>query len=794
MPREQDARSFQISRAGSPKVEVTFLTPAAFRVHVLSDDDPAARLPEYMRVRSDSSYPPVDVQVDARDDAVTFTTAGAVLDLTANGDLISLGVHTPTANLINNWKVDARRKVVWLDLDADEHIYGFGDKRAALDQRGHMVEMLNRDAFASETNDSYKSIPFYMSSAGYGLFFHNFRPSVFDIGMSRKDKLELKASGGDMDFYVFVGDLKAALSQYTELTGRPALLPRWAFGYHQAKASYKGRQALDVAEQMRRRKLPFDVIYYDDWVEEVTRKEMIDALWSRYHARLTLGFGMPMFGRFGDSDESAFRSELASNGFVMVDQDNQPVIRADDHVESDEQDSSVAYLDYFSSRAVDHVFAAKWEKAIKSGAILGMVDFGEMDRIPSPEHKYWPSLGLTVAETRNLFGLVYPLSVVNGVRRRTGGRSTGMVRPGFAGTQRLGWSTTGDSLPTYRNFRAHTRAMLNLTLSGFSNVGQDIGGWDRKGPDRLYARWFAAGTFHPFMWSHGQGAHEPYAHGAAVEKAARSFLELRYRLVPYFYSLHELAHRTGIPVLRSFPLQESGDPAGSRIDDEYFVGDDILVAPLFNDRGDRKVYLPPGLWYDFFGERPPVSGGRKIERKSVPIDRLPVYVRAGAVIPLGPAMQYTGEKPVDPLDIHVFGFARDDLAREDSGAETRTSEFALYEDDGLTTDYQRGKFQRTTFRFMQAMNRARLDISLESGAGDYRSLPERGYQVHFHGSEVPVRRVLLDGKEIPQSQMEENVSGHAASWSTNKSTGDILIVIPTSSLQAFTVEVLQAGA
>ena len=281
------------------------------------------------------------------------------------------------------------------------------------------------------------------------------------------------------------------------------------------------------------------------------------------------------------------------------------------HVDADEDKSSVSYLDYFSPSAVEYVFSKKWNEAIENGVILGMVDFGELDHINDEDEKFWPSLGMSVAKTRNLYGLVYPLSVMNGFLDRIGGRSTGMVRPGFAGTQRLGWSTTGDSLPTYRNLRAHTRAMLNLTLSGFSNVGQDIGGWDSKGTGCSLCALVRGGAFFPFMWSHGQGDHEPYAHGEAVEGAARKFLNLRYRLVPYLYSLHEPAHRTGMPVLRSFPLQEPRDPASFRIDDQFFVGDDLLVAPLFNDKGDRKVYLPEGLWYDFFGERPPVQGGAK---------------------------------------------------------------------------------------------------------------------------------------------------------------------------------------
>src|SRR5204862_5969707 len=143
-------------------------------------------------------------------------------------------------------------------------------------------------------------------------------------------------------------------------------------------------------------------------------------------------------------------NDLAARGVLMVDRNKRPAIGRDTNVEDEEDKSSVAYLDYFSARAVDHVFAVKWTDALTNGAILGMVDFGEMDHIRNADHKFWPSLGLSVAQTRNLYGLVYPMSVIDGVLRRKGGRVTGMVRPGFAGTQRLGWATTGDSLPTYK--------------------------------------------------------------------------------------------------------------------------------------------------------------------------------------------------------------------------------------------------------------------------------------------------------------------------------------------------------
>ena len=775
--RDEDARIFNVSRAASPALRMTFLSPTAFRVHVFTDEAAVAQLHDYMRVKSDASYPPVAVKAEQERDAVTFSTAAITIHVAADDRAISIAVRTPDGNLIDNWTIDPGARTMQIDLRADEHIYGFGDKRAALDQRGQSIEMANRDAYGSETNESYKSIPFYMSSAGYGLFFHNFRPSTFDVGVGN-DKIKLKATGGPMDFYVFTGDLKRVLTQYTELTGRPAMLPRWAFGYHQGKASYDNDEAFEVARKMRQCKLPMDVIFYDDWIEEATTKRFISSLWSKYHVRLTMGFGMPMFGTWEGTDDSLFLKEITARNFVMVDRQNKPVIGPDWRVDETGQNSSVSYLDYFSPQAVNYLFAAKWEKALKNGLLLGMVDFGEMDNFSDATDKFWPSLGMSVVETRNLFGLAYPMSVVDGVVQRTGGRSTGMVRPGFAGTQRLGWSTTGDSYPSYQNFRAHTRGMLNLTLSGFSNVGQDIGGWDHKGPDIIYGRWFAAGTLNPFMWSHGQNDHEPYAHGPVVEKAAREWLNLRYRLVPYLYSLHEETHRTGVPMLRSFPLQEQADPAARRIDDQYFIGDNLLVAPLFDDGGNREVYLPKGLWYDFFGEQPPEQGGRSVKRTSVPLDRLPVYVREGGIVPLGPVMQYTSEKPVDPLSIHVFGFAADDAA------DTRTSAASLYDDDGLSADYQNGEFQRTNMRYEQARDAVKFSVAMVSGDDTFVTDP-RNYQIRFYGLGSP-GNILLDGKPVPHAGKKSSPA--SASWSANQTTGEISIFVPKSIGRAFTVE------
>ena len=302
----EDARSFRITRPELAEALVTFLSATTVRVRILAQEPETSSLPEYVTTKSESSYPPVDVGVDAQPDKVTFSTSAAILNLSLEDEVLSLELRTPDKVLIDSWEIDVGERVARIGLQNAERIYGFGDKRAAMDQRGQKIDIVNRDAFASESNQSYKSVPFYMSSAGYGLFFHNYRPSTFDVGASVKSRLQLKASGGEMDFYLFVGAMSEILSQFTELTGRPAMLPLWAFGYHQGKATYRGREGLDVGQQMRARKLPFDVIYYDAFDQEATSKTFIDALWERYRGRLTVGFGMPMFGTWRGNDDFSF--------------------------------------------------------------------------------------------------------------------------------------------------------------------------------------------------------------------------------------------------------------------------------------------------------------------------------------------------------------------------------------------------------------------------------------------------------------------------------------------------------
>lgn len=720
---ERDGK-FQIQWSGKPLAQLDFFGEKKFHFLDLSRRKPVKNLQEYVvRDISKDSRPRATLQQDG----AGWTMATSALRVhveSAGSSTLRIQIQQGSSAPVE-WEYALDKLQSRWRLAAGERIYGFGDKRESIDQRGNTVEILNHDAYASEDNDSYKSIPFYMSSRGYGVLFHNFYRSDYDIGHQSKDWISLKGTEGAMDFFVLAGpDLKELLAAYTDLTGKPAMLPRWFFGFHQSKASYKGREAMTVAQEMRARKLPLDVIYYDDWSDEITSKEFLGELWDKYKVRLTVG-GNPFLMK---DDDDAIYNEMAPAKQLWVDAKGQAFYEKSNEID----DWPAAYVDFFNPKAAEIFFTRKWAKALENrgppSAVFGMADFGEMDHVEKPETKFFPSVNLSVAQARNIFALAYGVGMVHNARKVSGGRSTGMIRPGFAGSQRLGWTTTADSAATYKNWRFHMRALLNMTLSGFSNIGQDIGGWEKKGPDTLYARWFAAGTFFPFMWAHGQEDHEPYVHGASVEKVCREFLNLRYRLLPHFYSLHAEAHRSGIPMLRAPALQVPGDRRAATLDDEFFVGENMLVAPLLNDQGKRGVYLPQGFWHDFFAEKKIETGGREIKVAGTPLNRLPVFVRSGSFVALGPEMQYSGEKETDPLTIKYFAFQPQEL---NGGA--REAEYSLYEDDGESNDYAKGAYQMTAVRAEQSATELKFKVSVRSGNGRYLRVPERAYVFEIHG-------------------------------------------------------------
>jgi alpha-glucosidase (family GH31 glycosyl hydrolase) len=701
-------------------------------------------LPEYVVVKPDAAWRPPRTTVRTTAKQVTITTAKARLEFTRHP--LTLTIRDAQRHLIlGGYVVDfnAPTPRIRFALAHHEHLYGFGDKRAALDKRGQLLDLWNRDAFASKGNESYKNIPFYMSTAGYGLFLHNIWRSHFDMGATHPKQIDIAAEGGPTDFYLFLSpSLKRIVQRYTELTGRPAFLPRWVFGYHQGKASYKGLEARQVAARMRADRLPCDVIYYDDNGPQLSDRAFLDEMWNTWKMRITVGLGMPLAVVGTD-----YYKALEQRGFLMTD-----VAGTAFHYRTEEIEAEVANIDFFSKAAVDFVFDTVWKPSLGSGAQFGMIDFGELQYVPQPKTRMWPSIHRDVYEMHNLYSLVYAEQLIDRGAQFKHGRKVGFMRPGFAGSQRVGWTWTCDSLPKFEDFQAHLRGAINLTLSGFATVGYDIGGWDSKGPDNVYARWFTAGMYNPFAWSHGQGDHEPYSHGPAVEALCRAALKRRYRLIPYLYTLNYQASQTGIPMMRSLVMETEGEAGTYGIGDEFFLGPWMLVAPIVTDRDRRQIFLPAGEWIDYQDGRTRYTGPTTLSYRAA-LGRVPVFVKAGAILPMGPVMQYTGEKPLDPLTLDIYPHGR--------------SSFTLFEDDGESLDYEQGNYTTTTYRCAATRTAVRVTIEPRNQHGGQFRPAKRDVILTLHRRTDTDGVVMLNGVALARGSLEQLWAGRRC-WAVDR--------------------------
>ncbi|HLV80229.1 MAG TPA: TIM-barrel domain-containing protein, partial [Chthonomonadaceae bacterium] len=416
--------------------------PDIVKVVVLADDVARVRLgpggvfpndslPEYVVIKPDADWPPPRFTVKKTPGRVTITTAKASLEFTRHP--LTLRIYDRSHRLLlDDYRLDfaAPAPHARFRLAPNEHVYGFGDKRSALDKRGQRLDLWNHDAFASKGNDSYKNIPFYMSTAGYGLYLHNWWRSTFDMGATDPWQIEIRAEGGEADFYLFFSpSLKRIVQRYTELTGRPTFLPRWVFGYQQGKASYHGTEARQVAERMRADRLPCDVIYYDDIEPIEYDKAFLAELWDRWKMRVTFGLGMPLAEVGTD-----YYKALDRHGYLMTDASGKPF-----HYRSEEIEAEVANIDFFSPAACDYVFDTVWKTPLANGGLFGMVDFGELEYVPDPKTKFWPSIHRDVYQMRNIYSLLYAEQLIDRGAQLTHGRKVGFMRPGFAGSQRVGW-------------------------------------------------------------------------------------------------------------------------------------------------------------------------------------------------------------------------------------------------------------------------------------------------------------------------------------------------------------------
>jgi alpha-glucosidase len=389
----------------------------------------------------------------------------------------------------------------------------------------------------------------------------------------------------------------------------------------------------------------------------------------------------------------------------------------------------------------DNGIAGIWNDMNEPSDFVDQTGKMQMDVVNYDEGEY-----STHAKNRNTFALLMARATREGLERlQPDKRPYIITRAGYAGYQRYTTTWTGDNTSTWEAMALSIPMFQSLGLSGVAFVGTDVGGFIGRCDGEMLTRWYEVGFLTPMCRNHMQidsYDHEPWRFGKYYEDIIRKYLKLRYRLLPFLYTTLEEAARTGVPVFRPLLLNYQQDTNTLDLDDQFMIGSELLVAPILKrDITSRMVYLPQGTWIDYWtGKR--ITGGSMI-RVEAPLETVPMFVRAGAIIPMGPEMNYVGEKPADPMTFVIY---------PDEKGKAST---ALYEDDGVSPAYRQGAFRRTPVSVSRSGNGFQIEVGAREGS--YNPGPRS--LVFVFKSALAARQVLVDGKPLAASAANESKSG-----------------------------------
>ncbi|MBS0375547.1 MAG: DUF5110 domain-containing protein [Proteobacteria bacterium] len=695
---------------------------------------------EGIRARLDAATLHLDV-ADATGAPVLEDARGTALALTAPGE------PGPAVRL---------RKA----MPADAHYFGLGDKTGPLDRRGGSFSLWNTDAFAfgPATDPLYKSIPFVLgvreSGGAFGLFVDTTWRSTFDFGRGERDVLAIGAEGGAADYYVIAAATPSAvLEAYAGLTGHAPLAPLWSLGFQQSRYSYAtDAEVRAVARRLRADRIPADALYLDIDYQDQNRPFTVAAdafpdlpALVRDLAAQNLGLVLITdlhLARLPGAGYRPYDEGLARDAFLRTPAGEVAVA---------EVWPGPAVFPDFSRAPVRAWWGTLYRDFVALGAVGFWNDMNEpavfgvrdktlpLDTVHRIEEPGFAPRVASHAEMHNVYGQLNSRATYEGLEREAPGRRPFVLtRATYAGGQRYAATWTGDNLSTWEHLGLSTAMLANLGLSGIGYAGADVGGFAGNGPSpELLTRWIEVGAFQPLFRDHaakGKPAQEPWAGGARHEAIRRRYIEERYRLLPYLYALAEAYSRTGVPLLRpvflDFPaVLAHGDRLGGT-ETEFLLGPDLLVAPAPTGESPfpYTVTLPGSGWYDYWSGRRLVAAS--VEETPV-LERLPVYVRPGAILPRQPLVQSTRERPAGSLELHVY-----------PGPDCRG---ALYLDDGVSLAYRDGAYLRREIR-CEAVDRG-LEVRLAAREGRYPPWWSRVSLV-LHGLAAAPRRVLSDGGAV----------------------------------------------
>ena len=544
---------------------------------------------------------------------------------------------------------EKRKAFASFGLGYDEHIYGFGESYGRLDKRETKQTLWIQEGFSNASPATYKRAPFYMSSRGYGLFINSSNAIHFRVGDLEHTALSAIVEDTALfDAYLFYGPtLQEILPRYTAVTGRPVVPPKWSFGLWMARISYSSQaQVMQVAADLREHEIPCDVIHIDtDWYKNDWECDLeFCAIKFPDPAGMTRslrenGFRVSLWQWPNMVVTSPMFKEGLEGGYLVKGKNGMPLLFSGFGPDA-------GLIDYSNPQAVAWV-QEKFRALFRLGIAAIKTDFGEG---APPDGVYAGAAGESM---HNRYPLLYNEAVFD-VMEETVGAGKGIVwsRSAWAGSQRYPVHWSGDGVARFEDLACVLRAALSFGLSGFPFYSHDVGGFSGLPSPELYVRWAQLGMFGSHVRCHGAPPREPWAYGAEAERIFRQYDALRYRLLPYIYSEAVACGRSSLPMMRPLALMYQDDANTPAMDDQYLFGSSLLAAPILDETNRRRVYLPAGEWVDYWSKE--VLSGERWLTVEAPLAIMPLYVKAGAILPYGPPLQYVDERPLDPLTLELY--------------------------------------------------------------------------------------------------------------------------------------------
>jgi alpha-glucosidase len=650
----------------------------------------------------------------------------------AKGKLLSSEINGAVAK--ENTKVGVTKK-----LQADEHFFGFGERMDFMDRRfkkltlnvGRGKGLPHAIGAYNILEANYCPVPFFMSTKGYGIFFHNSFATEWDMGASKKDQYSFKAADGELDYYFMYGPtFPAILNHYTSITGKSPMLPQFALGLHAGtysggtwgyEAQTSDHYVVELAKKYRSLGVPVDLLWLDstwrlfgenggkgatsfEWRETFKDpKSMFDSIYAMNYKMV----GLHLRPRFDNAKKLNLLDQAREKGYTYP-----------------ENGKPGEFVNFFDEKATQWWWDNGVMRVAKLGAKFLKTDEGSaFGSLANESEKVGPT-GKEAERLHNLFPVAYAKAPFLEFEKFNGFRGLNQTREGYSGIQRYPYIFAGDWPSEWQYFAPVIKAGLNVGLSGVGSWAHCMGGFEHQADPELYIRWVQFGMFSPIALVFGMdhpGYKEPWKYGEDALRNFKKYDLLRYRLFPYMYTSMHQQYETGLPIMRALVLNNQNDENVYEIGDQYLFGDNLIVAPVTTKGAiTRSVYLPEGTWFNYWTNEQ--YEGKSYHHVVAPLDTIPLFVKAGAIIPMQPEMMYSGEKPVDVITLDVFPYGE--------------SKYEMYEDDNLSSAYKTGNFALTRITSSLTASNFKLKVARPAGSfkpGNHKYLAK----VHWNSKTEP---------------------------------------------------------